>query len=61
MTQNSGKGRTIVDHLAHCSQGEVEDIQGDFLVEDNMRIEVESWKMYFNGTTIKTEVELEFS
>ena len=43
------KGRAIVDHLAHCSPEEVEEIQGDFLDEDIMGIEVESWKMNFDG------------
>ena len=45
------KGRAIVDHLAHCSPKEAEEIQGDFLDEDIMGIEVESWKMYFDGAT----------
>ena len=61
MTQKSVKGRAIADRLAYCSPEEAEEIQGDFPDEDNMGIEVESWKMYFDGTTIKTEVELEFS
>ena len=61
MSQKSGKGRAISNHLAHCSSEEAEEIQGDFPDEDNMGIEVESWKTYFNGTKIKTEVELEFS
>ena len=43
------KGRAIVDHLAHCSPEEAEVIQGDFSDEDIMGIEVESWKMYFDG------------
>ncbi|XP_050248694.1 uncharacterized protein LOC126695943 [Quercus robur] len=41
----------IADHLAHCSPEETEEIQGDFLDEDIMGIEVESWKMYFDGAT----------
>ena len=45
------KGRAIADHLAHCSLEEAEEIQGDFLDEDIMGIEVESWKMYFDGAT----------
>ena len=45
------KGRAIAHHLAHCSSEEVKEIQGDFLDEDIMRIEVESWKMYFDGAT----------
>ena len=45
------KGRVIADHLAHCSPEEAEEIQGDFLDEDIMGIEVESWKMYFDGAT----------
>ena len=45
------KGRAIADHLAHCSLEEAEEIQGDFLDEDIMGIEVESWKMYFDGVT----------
>ena len=51
MTQKSMKGRAIVEHLAHCSPEEAEEIQGDFLDEDIMGIEVESWKMYFNVAT----------
>ena len=43
------KGRAISDHLAHCSPKRVEEIQGDFSDEDIMGIEVESWKMYFDG------------
>ena len=50
MTQKYVNGRAIVDHLAHCSPEEAEEIQGDFLDEGIMGIEVESWKMYFNGT-----------
>ena len=45
------KGRAIADHLVHCSPEEVEEIQGDFLDEDIIGIEVESWKMYFDGAT----------
>ena len=51
MTQNSVKGRAIADHLAHCSLEEAEEIQGDFLDKDIMGIEIESWKMYFDGAT----------
>ncbi|KAK9991482.1 hypothetical protein SO802_026467 [Lithocarpus litseifolius] len=47
----SMKGRAIANHLAHCSPEETEEIHGDFLDEDIMRIEVESWKMYFDGAT----------
>ena len=61
VTQKSVKGRAIADHLAHCSPKEAEEIQGDFPDEDIMEIEVESWKMYFDGATNQTEVELEFS
>nr|XP_023903294.1 uncharacterized protein LOC112015163 [Quercus suber] len=43
------KGRAIANHLAHCSLEEAKEIQGDFPDEDIMEIEVESWKMYFNG------------
>ena len=50
VTQKSMKGRAI-DHLAHCSSEEVEEIQGDFSNEDIIGIEVESWKMYFDGAT----------
>ena len=49
VTQKSVKGRAIVDHLTHCSPEEAEEIQGDFLDEGIMGIEVESWKMYFDG------------
>ena len=45
------KGRAIADHLARCSPEKAEEIQGDFPVEDIMGIEVESWKMYFDGAT----------
>ena len=45
------KGRVIADHLAHCSLEEAEEIQRDFSDEDIMGIEVESWKMYFDGAT----------
>ena len=51
VTQNSMKGRATTDHLAYCSPEEDEEIQGDFLDEDIMGIELESWKMYFNGET----------
>ena len=51
VTQKSVKGRVIPDHLAHCSLEEAEEIQRDFLDEDIMGIEVESWKMYFDGVT----------
>ena len=51
VTQKSIKGRASVDHLAHCSPKEAEEIQRDFLDEDIMGIEVESWKMYFDGAT----------
>ena len=51
MTQKYVNGRAIVDHLAHCSPEEAEEIQGDFLDKDIMGIEVESWKIYFNGAT----------
>ena len=49
------KGRAIADHLAHYSPKEVEEIQGGFLNEDIMGIEVESWKMYFDGATNQNE------
>ena len=42
VTHKSMKGRAIVDHLAHCSPKEAEEIQGDFLNEDIIGIEVES-------------------
>ena len=51
VTQKSVKERAIADHLAHCSLEEAEEIQGDFPDEDIMGIEVESWKMYFDGAT----------
>ena len=51
VTQKSMKGRAILDHLAHCSLEEAEEIQGDFPDEDITKIEVESWKMYFDGAT----------
>ena len=51
VTQKFVKGRAIADHLAHCSPEEAEEIQGDFSDEDIMEIEVELWKMYFDGAT----------
>ena len=51
VTQKFVKGRAIVDHLAHCSLEEAKEIQGDFPDEDIIWIEVESWKMYFDGAT----------
>ena len=55
------KGRAIADHLAHCSLEEAEEIQWDFPDEDIMGIELDSWKMYFDGEKkIKMEVELDF-
>ena len=51
VTQKFVKGRAIADHLAHCSLEDTEEIQGDFLDEDIMGIEVELWKMYFDGAT----------
>ena len=51
VTQKSVKGRVIADHLAHYSLEEAEEIQRDFSDEDIMGIEVESWKMYFDGAT----------
>ena len=41
----------IANHLAHYSPKKAEEFQGDFPDEDIMGIEVESWKMYFNGAT----------
>ena len=51
VTQKSVKERAIVDHLAHCSPEEAEEIQGDFLDKYIIEVEVESWKMYFDGAT----------
>ena len=51
VTQKSVKGIAITNHLAHCSHKKAEGIQGDFLDEDIMGIELESWKMYFDGAT----------
>ena len=51
VTQKSMKGKVIADHLAHCSLEETKEIQGDFPKEDIMEIEVELWKMYFDGAT----------
>ena len=45
------KRRAIANHLAHCSPEEAEEIQGDFPDEDIIGINVESWKMYFDGAT----------
>ena len=49
VTQKSVKERVIANHLAYCSPEDAEGIQGDFPDEDIMGIEVESWKMYFDG------------
>ena len=51
VTQKSVKGRAIANHLAHCSPEKVREIQGDFPDKDIIGIELESWKMYFDGTT----------
>ena len=51
VTHKFVKGRAIADHLAHCSPEEAEEIQGDFLDEDIMEIELETWKMYFDEAT----------
>ena len=59
VTQKSVKGRAIANHLAHCSPEEAEEIQGDFPDEDIMGIEVESWKMYFDGATIQNGSRIE--
>ena len=61
VTQKSMKGGAIADHLAHYSPEEAEKIQGDFPDKDIMGIEVESWKMYFDGATNQNGVALEFS
>ena len=55
VTQKSMKGRAIANHLTHCSPEEAEEIQGDFLDEDIMGIEVESRKMYFDGAINQNE------
>ena len=49
------KGRVIADHLAHFSLEEAKEIQGEFPDEDIMGIEIESWKMYFDGATNQNE------
>ena len=51
VTQKFVKGRAIADHLAHYSPEEAEEIQWDFPDEDIIGIEVESWKMHFDGAT----------
>ena len=51
VTQKSVNGRTIANHLDHCSLEEVEEIQRDFPDEDIMGIELDSWKTYFDGAT----------
>ena len=45
----------IADHLAHCSLEEAEEIEEDFLDEDIIGIEMESWKMYFDGAINQNE------
>ncbi|XP_030959088.1 uncharacterized protein LOC115981038 [Quercus lobata] len=55
VTQKFVKGRAIANHLAHCSPEETEEIQEDFSDEDTMEIEVESWKIYFDGVTNQNE------
>ena len=51
MTQKSVKGRAITDHLAHYSPEKAKEIKWEFPNEDIMKIEVESWKMHFDGAT----------
>ena len=51
VTQKSIKGRAIVNHLAHYSLEEAEEMQGDFLDEDIIGIGLEPRKMYFDGAT----------
>ena len=51
VTQKFVKGRAIANHLAQCLLEAAEEIQGDFPDKDIMEIDVESWKMYFNGAT----------
>ena len=51
VTQKSMKGRAITDHSAHCSPKKAKEIRGDFPDGDIMRIELETWKMYFDGAT----------
>ena len=51
VTQKSVKGRTIADHLAHCSPKEAKEIQRDFPDEDIIGIELEPWNMYFDIAT----------
>ena len=51
VTQKFVKGRANADHLAHCLLEAAEEIQGDFPDKDIMEIDVESWKMYFDGVT----------
>ena len=55
------KGRAIVDHLAYCSREEAEEIQGDFPDEDIIQIEVESWKVYFDGAANQNRSGIGFS
>ena len=45
------KGSAIANKRTHCSPKEAEEIQRDFPDKDIMGIEVESWKMYFDGAT----------
>ena len=61
VTQKSMKGRAIVDHLAYCSREEAEEIQGDFPDEDIIQIEVESWKVYFDGAANQNRSGIGFS
>ncbi|XP_075649921.1 uncharacterized protein LOC142620444 [Castanea sativa] len=49
VTQKSVKRRAITNHIAHYSPEKAEEIQGDFPDEDIIGMEVESWKMYFDG------------
>ena len=60
VTQKSIRGRAIVDHLAQCSPEEVEEIQRDFPDEDIMGIELESWKVYFDGATNQNGSDIGF-
>ncbi|XP_075669782.1 uncharacterized protein LOC142639503 [Castanea sativa] len=60
VTQKSVKGRTIANHLAHCSPEEAKEIQWDFQDEDIIGIELELWKMYFDGATNQNESDIGF-
>ena len=61
VTQKSVNGRTIANHLAHCSLEEAEEIQGDYPDEDIMGSSWNHGRCILMEKLIKMGVALEFS